>query len=1344
MTDNIQIEVTGSLDPGEDFIIETDDIPQLPSKSPWRQDGGGGDSEYKHLTRHQSEVFTKREVARTLSVPTKIPTAASTTRTSISRHGSKVQESQREVQTEVQQDDLMRSILQSDEVRQEYRRIRELSKDILNKHAFTTSSYKMPKYTKSYKNALHCLEDAKALFIQGSIGRGKTHLARDVMLTLLSEHPTFEPLMLPSPCSLELLRFSPTCAIVLIDECFGTEGSAAKYLNEVKKMMHTLQTKFDKAQLILILTSRNERMNELDDSNLTFIDDLKCKRIDIDDVENAFSDQEMHTILAGWSKRYQLDIHNSVTEMQQMVAKFKDNCDMHGIGFPEVCQLIGLSTVQTLTVFEDPVGAIETYVEHLIQKEPHYVACLAQVVLSEGLSKAEASEDYLKRIIDLLSLPNISIKDTLNCLLHLQKQGVVCEQGEKYFVSSRSLYCVLLNRLASKDIEKCLRYLPIRALNAINFEGNESSARDVIEHRNYSYTLDLKTVSGLISRFSNAMETKKSQEFHETASSKLWLDADFIDNMFRVYGYHFFFSCDEAGVPFSAYLVRTGNTKALNVLVRNIEQIQKNNFSSVSDNLEKIKLEACAVDNEDVIVSLFSLAPAITPQMVHAAINNSLIDLTIQLVQSALDSDMDIIDSELIRLSCEKGSFETVSFLFSKMNQKRLGTETRKRDSRGLSLLHNAVISGSIEIYDLLIKQGLDPSAKARNGFTVLHFSAMYGNLKIMKHICAHNPNLINEIDANEMHCAHVAAREGQHQVFKFLLETGVRTDLQAKGQNTFLHIAAFNGWTEIIRVINAKSTQLLNQTNLKSFTPAHLAAKSGHVDALLYLLEIGEDYLATTIDKRTYVHLAAFSGTREMLTVLCRKYPDLISKSDVDGNTPLHDAAAGGNVEIFNDLIQYGLSPFTTNADGATVLHDACFYGKLEMVKFICLNYSDLINVRTDIGLTPVFGAALGGYLDIMKYMLERGAELEILSKENSSLLHEAAFTGKLEMVQFLAQKFPNMVNRRNLRSFMPCHFAAQEGHLEVLLYLLPKQPSDFPVTKEKQTIMHIAAYNKMLPIVKYICQKFPSLMQLADSDGANPLHYAARGGSTEVFDYLIEKGLDPESKTHAESTVLHLAAYDGNHAMVIHICEKFSKLVHTLDSTGHSPAHYAAGSGELPLLLNILEYGVDPRQKAGNGATLLMKAAWNGKPEMVQYLCTSYPDLKEKKDVLGCDCLHYAACGGHVHVIQYLIEEGLDPFSTSTEGHTILQVAVYHGKMKTVKFLSKRFPQLLYKEDQNGKNALDYAKQVENIGMIQLLNALSKKAPGNSDLISEVFCCQGRDSCCNWLTTIFCFCRK
>jgi ankyrin repeat protein len=122
----------------------------------------------------------------------------------------------------------------------------------------------------------------------------------------------------------------------------------------------------------------------------------------------------------------------------------------------------------------------------------------------------------------------------------------------------------------------------------------------------------------------------------------------------------------------------------------------------------------------------------------------------------------------------------------------------------------------------------------------------------------------------------------------------------------TNMHEAATNGDVVEVRRMVAAGADVEEQWGKFGERPLHVAARYGHVDVIVALVELGADKDAKSVDGVTPLHYAANQGHVEAITVLVQMGVDKDAK-DVYGATPLHAAANNGHAEAVTALAQLG-----------------------------------------------------------------------------------------------------------------------------------------------------------------------------------------------------------------------------------------------------------------------------------------------------------------------------------------------------------------------------------------------------------------------------------------------------
>jgi ankyrin repeat protein len=119
--------------------------------------------------------------------------------------------------------------------------------------------------------------------------------------------------------------------------------------------------------------------------------------------------------------------------------------------------------------------------------------------------------------------------------------------------------------------------------------------------------------------------------------------------------------------------------------------------------------------------------------------------------------------------------------------------------------------------------------------------------------------------------------------------------------------------------------------------------------------------------------------------------------------------------------------------------LYDACAIGKVDRVKSILKRKPKLLNEFAPDGFQPLGLAAFFGHVEVARFLLESGAEVNTPSQNGLKVtpLHSAAAGRHYEIAMLLLERSANP-NLRQEGDFVPLHSAAQNGQIEMVKILL------------------------------------------------------------------------------------------------------------------------------------------------------------------------------------------------------------------------------------------------------------------------------------------------------------------
>ena len=364
------------------------------------------------------------------------------------------------------------------------------------------------------------------------------------------------------------------------------------------------------------------------------------------------------------------------------------------------------------------------------------------------------------------------------------------------------------------------------------------------------------------------------------------------------------------------------------------------------------------------------------------------------------------------------------------------GANVNAVDDHAVTPLALACLNGSISMLELLIEAGADPSLARSSGETPLMTAARVGNVDVVQQLLAAGADPTAVERTRGQTALMWAVAESQSAVAKVLVERGGGTTARSTNGFTPLLFAAQQGNLEIARVLIAAGADvnesapdgIAGDTNaralLREGTDASallVAIDSGHPALARYLLERGADPNHSGAG-RTPLHSATQQAMSDVVRGLLaagadpnarleKRMPLLSRRITLNnglaptmiGATPFWLAASYGDVEIMRLLVEAGADPHLTTEDHTTALMVAAGadyvdgqdkYGHrsyaaswetlqrraLEATK-LCVELGLDVDAVNDLEQTPLHGAVYMGGVLIAPYLVEQGAEMDVIN---------------------------------------------------------------------------------------------------------------------------------------------------------------------------------------------------------------------------------------------------------------------------------------------------------------------------------------------------------------------------
>lgn len=295
-----------------------------------------------------------------------------------------------------------------------------------------------------------------------------------------------------------------------------------------------------------------------------------------------------------------------------------------------------------------------------------------------------------------------------------------------------------------------------------------------------------------------------------------------------------------------------------------------------------------------------------------------------------------------------------------------------------------------------------------------------------------------------------------------------------------------------------------------------------------------------------------------------------------------------------------------------------ACISGKLETVAQLVNKDPSLVRCNYEYR-TPIYFAVRENQLDIVRFLLEHGADPLSLAVDNS-LLEITRDRGYSEMEKLLE-----------------AHLATAYG----------ASPAGEPIAA--------AIRERDLPKVQGLLDSSPELLHAGDAHSNEPIHWAVMTRQIDIIDDLLERGADINAARFDGARPIQLTngdyGYRGWRDVPKDITTTPLEVLDHLRARGaYVDINTAASIGDLDRVRELLDQ--DP-------------SLANRVSEYVTYYIGSGAPLKN------------AAARGHIEIVKLLLERGANPNlreeGIAPHGHALYS-AVYNGHYEIAKLLLEK----------------------------------------------------------------------
>ena len=432
----------------------------------------------------------------------------------------------------------------------------------------------------------------------------------------------------------------------------------------------------------------------------------------------------------------------------------------------------------------------------------------------------------------------------------------------------------------------------------------------------------------------------------------------------------------------------------------------------------------------------------------------------------------------------------------------------------------------------------------------------------------------------------------------------------------------------------------------------------------------------------------ACKNGNDDILKYLLDNNAEYKAKIGFNQN-PLIAAIKSNSLECVKILLERGADPNTCENKMCCLAY-ACSIPNIEIVKAL-IEYGAFVNGVDKNTTKPIVIAAENGFLDIVKYLIESGADFDDTpSNSNLSPLTAACKNDHVKVVEYLLSIGVNPTDAHEPQA-LPINIAKKYQSSQVLSLLL--EDSNTETTSISQLLLDAIQKRDTYTIKALVDKKFK--FGYMDSQKRTALHYAAET-NREIVEYMINHGFEVNAADEKGVTPLHLAISKNNYECTRVLLEHNADInASTVD--GYTPIRIAAQNKRFNLVQLLLS-GISqnkpnleipdknmntplmaicsqsPTQERTDMISILLNAGANPNSKNNREINCLYnlllhkPTIRELNDLIlhkaevntisfaGVPIMNEAAKTGDLDVFNFLIENGGDIKVISKEKDTCL----------------------------------------------------------------------------------------
>ena len=426
-----------------------------------------------------------------------------------------------------------------------------------------------------------------------------------------------------------------------------------------------------------------------------------------------------------------------------------------------------------------------------------------------------------------------------------------------------------------------------------------------------------------------------------------------------------------------------------------------------------------------------------------------------------------------------------------------------------------------------------------------------------------------------------------------------------------------------------------------------------------------------------------------------------------------LFDAISSHNPEQVKDALRHHAN-IEARQNYQTPLMWAASLGNADVIRFLLEKHAN-VEVKDQFGQTALIYAAGNVNAEVVRLLLENHANVDVQAADGHTPIIDAAIQGHTEVAKALLAFHPDL-ELGDRSGWTALYTAINMDHLPVAQLLVDAHANIEKPDGNGDTMLMLFAKDGKLNAVKFLLENHAN-PNAKDNYDHTPLSVAMGAGKADIVMLLLDHNADLEAKDKDGQTPLILAVYWEEADMVKLLLERHANL-EAADNDGKTPLLVAAQRGNRDIVKLLLDHNANIEAKDKDGKTPLIVAAHEGNAGVVKLLLDSKANVeaRDKGDFTALMEACWYEGSGKNDVIRLLLAHNANIEAVDSRGLTPLIIAAYTGNADAVRLLLARQANEAAKTTQdykwfdrieiaNGSTAIDAAEKEGNCDSLQAL---------------------------------------